>query len=93
MLRRSSTTRNLGGHQTDDDDDEGSFDMRRISSVGILDDEEIKKKAEQDRHVADYVAERLRRLNTNGNAMGTEAIEDEVETTTNGNSEFAVYSP
>lgn len=97
MLRRSSTTvRNIGFGQSDDD--EGAMDFRRINSVGVLDDEALKRKAEIDQHVANYVADQLQRMRTNDSASA-HSMQDEIEAQLDGahdwehTSEWEVQTP
>ena len=84
LLRRSSTHRNIGNgsEHTNGDHDDG-FDLRRASSVGVLSEEDLRKKAEVDSKVASYVSEKLERMRSNENESAIE-IEDELETTYDG---------
>jgi hypothetical protein len=100
MLRRSSTTRNIGNGQTTttDDDDDRSTDFRRVNSVGYLDDEALKRKAEIDQHVASYVADQLERMRSN-DSTSVNGVQDELEAQLDGandwerTSEWEVQSP
>ena len=83
LLRRSSTTRNIGNGQltdNDDDEEEDLRDVRRQDSVGVLDDEALARKKEFDDRVADYVANQLRRIQTNDSVV-TDEMEAELEAT------------
>ena len=101
-LRRSSTSRNIGnavssnGDHTNgdhDDDEDGSYyDIRRANSVGLLDEEAIKQKAEMDQHVANYVSDQLKRMRSNDSGSAY-AIDDEIEAKYDGTSEYSVQSP
>jgi hypothetical protein len=97
-LRRSSTTRNLGNGQINDEEDDGVVDFRRVNSVGYLDEEALKRKAEVDQHVANYVADQLRRMHTNDSASAND-MQDEIEAQLDGahdweyTSEWEVQSP
>jgi hypothetical protein len=101
-LRRSSTTRNIGNSgrtstiadDTDDEDfdaDEAALNMRRVSSIGYLNDEDIAKKKEMDEHVANYVSDQLQRIRSNDSASAVEA-EDEMAAQIDGTSEYEVQS-
>lgn len=88
-LRRSSTHRNIGfggassnGDHTNSDHGE-DFDLRRASSVGWLSEEDLRKKAEVDSRVANYVSDQLERMRSNDSA-NINAIEDEIEATLDG---------
>ncbi|KAF2404986.1 glycoside hydrolase family 63 protein-like protein [Trichodelitschia bisporula] len=87
-LRRSSTTRNIGNGQVPNGDDEES-DFRRTNSVGHLDEEALKHKAELDEHVARYVSDQLKRIRSHDSHLSS-AIQDEIEAKLDGTSEFEV---
>ncbi|QDS73997.1 hypothetical protein FKW77_008685 [Venturia effusa] len=102
LLRRSSTTRNIGNSgrtstiadDTDEEDfdaDEAALNMRRVNSIGYLNDDEIAKKKEMDEHVASYVSDQLQRLKSNDSASAVDA-EDEMAAQMDGTNEFEVQS-
>jgi hypothetical protein len=101
-LRRSSTTRNIGNSgrtsiiadDTDDEDfdaDEAALNMRRVSSIGYLNEEDIAKKKEMDEHVANYVSDQLQRMRSNDSTSAVNA-EDEMTAQMDGTNEFEVQS-
>jgi hypothetical protein len=91
-LRRSSTIRNLGNVQlNDDDDDDDGIDFRRVNSIGYLDEEDLKRKAEIDQHIATYAAGQLQRLRTNDSAS-VNGMQDEIETQLDGASDWEQIS-
>jgi hypothetical protein len=65
-LRRSSTARSIG-HRSDwestNDDEEDLAPINRTNSIGYLNEDALKRKAEVDKHVAHYVSDQLNRLN------------------------------
>jgi hypothetical protein len=65
--------------------------MRRVSSIGYLNDEEIAKKKEMDEHVANYVSDQLQRMRSNDSASAIDA-EDEMAAQIDGTSEYEVQS-
>jgi len=82
-LRRSSTTRSIGARSDwadengDDDEEENGFSSaKRINSVGYLDEEALKKKAEIDEKVAHYVSDQLERVRSQDSASH---MQDELE--------------
>lgn len=102
LLRRSSTHRNIGNSgrtstivdDTDEEDfdaDEAALDMRRVNSIGYLNEEEIAKKKEMDEHVANYVSDQLQLIRSNDSASATN-VEDEVAAQMDGTNELEVQS-
>jgi len=78
-FRRSSTTRSIGNrsdvsdHSNGDDEiPENTAPVTRSNSIGALDDDGIKRKMEDDDHVANYVSNQLERLRTNGTTVHDE---------------------
>ena len=72
-LRRSSTTRSIGFRSdwdtsTHGDPDEAFSPINRTNSVGYLDEESLKQKAEVDKHVAHYINDQLERMKSNDSA-------------------------
>lgn len=63
--------------------------MRRVNSIGYLNEEEIAKKKEMDEHVASYVSDQLERLRSN---ESTSVAEDEMSAQMDGTNEFEVQS-
>ena len=65
-FRRSSTTRSIGYRSdiasTNDEDEEFGEPINRTSSIGYLNQDELQKKADMDRHVASYVNDQLERM-------------------------------
>lgn len=67
-IRRSSTTRSIGYRSDyastngDDDDEEVDNPIRRINSIGFLDEEALKERAKVDKHVAHYISDQLERV-------------------------------
>jgi hypothetical protein len=67
-IRRSSTTRSIGYRSDyastngDDDDDEVNDPIKRINSIGFLNEEALKEKAKVDKHVAHYISDQLERV-------------------------------
>lgn len=64
-LRRSSTARSIG-HRSDweNDEDDTVTPIARTNSVGYLNAEDMEKRAAIDQHVAHYVSDQLKRLQT-----------------------------
>lgn len=83
-LRRSSTSRSIGvrsdwndstngdanGSAIEDEEVEPSkLKYKRTNSIGYLDAEALKKKAEVDQQVAHYVSDQLERMKSNDSAL------------------------
>ncbi|KAJ9649384.1 hypothetical protein H2199_000159 [Coniosporium tulheliwenetii] len=83
-LRRSSTSRSIGvrsdwndstngdanGSAIEDEDAEPSKSKyKRTNSIGYLDADALKRKAEEDQQVAHYVSDQLERMKSNDSAM------------------------
>lgn len=81
QLRRSSTSRNLGG-AGDDETQDARVRLQRANSVGQFDEDTLKEKSEQNGHVAAYVTNRLERLRTSDTTAGDYG--DEIETQLDG---------
>jgi len=71
-LRRSSTSRSIGfrsdyaaSHNEDEDD---STPLNRSNSIGYLDADDLKQKAEMDDKVARYVSDQLERVKSGESA-------------------------
>jgi hypothetical protein len=84
-LRRSSTSRSIGFRSdwetsTNNDEDEPE-PINRTSSIGYLDSEELRRKAEIDDKVADYVSDQLERVKSGESA---EVDHSEFETSLDG---------
>jgi len=78
-FRRSSTTRSIGNrsdvsdHSNGDDEiPDSTAPVTRSNSIGALDDDGIRRKMEDDDHVANYVSNQLERLRTNGTTVHDE---------------------
>lgn len=68
-FRRSSTSRSIGFRsdwETSTNGDEDATPLNRSNSIGFLDEEELKRKAEIDQHVAHYVSDQLARVKSGG---------------------------
>lgn len=76
--------------EEDFDADEAALNMRRVNSIGYLNEEEIAKKREMDEHVASYVSDQLQRLKSNDSASAV--AEDEMSAQMDGTNEFEVQS-
>jgi hypothetical protein len=67
-IRRSSTTRSIGYRSDyastngDDDDEEDNNPIKRINSIGVLDEEALRERAKVDKHVAHYISDQLERV-------------------------------
>lgn len=66
-IRRSSTARSIGARSdfdraTDYDSDVESSELRRGSSVILGDPEQLRRRAEADAHMSNYVSEQLERV-------------------------------
>lgn len=92
-LRRSSTTRSIGmrsdwtgsAHDDEEDNEEAvASPLKRVNSIGYLDADALKRKAEVDEQVAHYIADQLERVKT-GRSNST--YDDELETHLDGSNE------
>jgi hypothetical protein len=84
-LRRSSTSRSIGfrsdyAASAEEEEDEPS-QLNRSNSIGYLDSEELKRKAEIDDKVAHYVSDQLERVKSGESG---ELDHDEFETSLDG---------
>lgn len=84
-LRRSSTSRSIGMRsdwETEGDGDETPpYNLIRNNSIGYLDEEALKRKAEVDEKVAQYVSDQLQRMRTHDSVSTND---DELEAHVNG---------
>ena len=70
-LRRSSTTRSIGDRSdwaSTQGDDDALTPINRTNSIGYLNEDDLKQKAEMDQHVAHYVTDQLERIRSNDSA-------------------------
>lgn len=76
-LRRSSTSRSIGARSDWDNSTTGEEreELARAGSVGIMDEETLRRKAEVEERVAQYVSSQLERVRSNDPAI----VQDELE--------------
>lgn len=70
-FRRSSTSRSIGFRsdwETSTNGDEEAAPLNRTNSIGYLDAEALRHKAEMDKHVASYVSDQLARVKSGDSA-------------------------
>lgn len=65
--------------------------MRRVSSIGYLNEEDIAKKKEMDEHIAHYVSDQLQRMKSHDSNSAIDA-EDEMAAQMDGTNEYEVQS-
>jgi hypothetical protein len=79
--------------EEDEEDDNESIEMarkyrlKRLNSVGGWDDDALKEKAEVDEHLANFVTGQMERIRTGDSSLAHD-MEDEVESTANGNDDY-----
>lgn len=79
-IRRSSTNRSIGNrsdisNHSDGDEEaihEDTAPVSRSNSIGALDGDALRRRMEDDSHVANYVTNQLERLRTNGSTVHDE---------------------
>src|SRR5690348_13568771 len=63
QLRRSSTSRNIGGFLGDEEDARSSRSrLQRANSIGLFDEDALREKEETDQRVAQYVQDKLEQM-------------------------------
>lgn len=90
-LRRSSTSRSIGFRsdwETSTNGDDEPTPLNRTNSIGYLDAEALKQKAEMDQHTFSYISEQLEKVKSGDSA---DVDSGEFEATLDGTVEKPTY--